>query len=110
MTIRMTDWWRRLQLDHALPLGAFVLLVLGLAWIMGFTFGRIPENLREGVIAPYDIRADREYRLVDEEATHAAHAEALKNIAPTYDFYPNKGMELAERLRHAFAEARKAGA
>ncbi|MBI4367133.1 MAG: HDIG domain-containing protein, partial [Deltaproteobacteria bacterium] len=34
----------------------------------------------------------------------------LKNIAPTYDFYPSKGMELAERFRHAFAEARKAGA
>lgn len=56
----------------------FLLLAFsaGLTLAMNFSWVKFPTHLRVGGIAPYDIRADRDYDVVDEEASQKLRQEA----------------------------------
>ncbi|MBI2982421.1 MAG: HDIG domain-containing protein, partial [Deltaproteobacteria bacterium] len=54
--------------------------------VMNFSWARYPETMREGAIASYDIRADRDYEIIDDEATEKLRQEKLKGILPVVDW------------------------
>ncbi len=54
---------------QGLNLFLFVLFAAAIAAAMNLSWVKIPTHLRGGGIAPYSIRADRDYEIVDEEAT-----------------------------------------
>lgn len=85
----------------------FILLVLVTTALISYRGGKLPAEIKVGQIAPYDIKADRDYEIVDQEATAKSRAEALQNVKSTYTFDPYLGAGLAERLRTAFEEMRR---
>ncbi|MBI2083155.1 MAG: HDIG domain-containing protein [Deltaproteobacteria bacterium] len=53
---------------------------------MNFSWGRYPSGIRAGAIASRDIRADRDYEIIDEEATEKLRQEKLRGILPVFDW------------------------
>lgn len=85
----------------------FILLALITTVLISYRAGRIPSEIKVGRIAPYDIKADRVYEIVDEEATQKFKAEALQSVKSTYTFDPYLGNGVAERVKAAFDEMKR---
>ncbi|MBU4483816.1 hypothetical protein KKA47_00165, partial [bacterium] len=62
-------WWMGLL--------ALCLVITVLATI---SLGRIPERIRVGQVAHKDIKGDRNYEIVDEEATEKFRQEAISGV------------------------------
>jgi len=86
----------------------FVVLVLVMTWLMGLSIGEIPENINEDAVAPYDIRADRQYTIVNDKATEQLRSEAMADAKTVYDFDLGVVAQLVQRIHAAFALARDA--
>lgn len=74
--------------------------------ILTLSLQRMPANLKEGMIAPRNIKADRNYEIVDEEATQKFKDEAALGILPVYDFDDRVMDSIAKRVHEAFSSAR----
>lgn len=85
---------------------AVVVLALATTALSTMSFQHIPANLREGMIAPRDIKADRNYEMVDEEATQKFREDALARVLTVYDFDEMVLDGILRRLHDAFALAR----
>lgn len=85
---------------------AVVLLAMIVSLVSTMSLQHIPAYMQEGMIAPRDIKADRSYEVVDEEATDALKLESLNSIMPVYDIDPLVAESVSERIRLAFANAR----
>jgi hypothetical protein len=82
----------------------FILLSLLTTAIISYRVGKMPTNIKVSQIAPYDIKADHDYEIVDEEATAKFKAEALQNVKMTYTFDSYLGNGISERVKAAFDE------
>lgn len=96
--LRVLRWW------------PFIAMATLLSWLMGLTIGNIPDQIMVGAVAPYDIRADRQYVLVNEEATEKARAEGVKTVRNVYDHDLSKQQVIVDRIRTAFHEVRAVAA
>ena len=104
-----------LDLDEILSLfkhpvmwwSAIVLFALAIVFITTFSIQRVPDTLIVGQIANSDIKADRDYEIIDEEVTEDARKAALDDVPPVYNFDEGLSTTIVERVRSAFAEARK---
>jgi cyclic-di-AMP phosphodiesterase PgpH len=67
----------------------------------------IPTTLEEGMIAARNIKADRNYEIVDEEATKKFQDEAAAGVLPVYDYDPRIVDAEVGRIESAFDLARK---
>lgn len=85
----------------------FILLVFLTTALISYRGGKLPTIIKTGQIAPYDIKADRDYEIIDEEATAKFKAEALQNVKSTYTFDPFLGTGIADRIDAAFEEIRR---
>lgn len=85
----------------------FIIFTFLTTLLISYRGGKIPTVMKVGQIAPYDIKADRDYEIVDEEATAKFRAEALKNVKSTYTFDPYLGVGIADRIKAAFTEMRR---
>lgn len=85
----------------------FILLAVLTTTLVSYRGGKIPTEMKVGQIAPYDIKADRDYEIVDEEATAKFKADALQNIKPIYTFDPFLGAGIADRVKTAMDEMRR---
>jgi len=85
----------------------FILLALVTTILISYRGGKIPAVIEAGRIAPYDIKSDRDYEIIDDEATAKFKAEALQNVKQTYTFDPYLGNGISERVRAAFDEMRR---
>ncbi|MFH1873824.1 MAG: HDIG domain-containing metalloprotein [Pseudomonadota bacterium] len=87
------------------------LTVLALAFLVAFfskfTFVGIPASLDEGSITSRDIKADRNYEIVDQEATEKLREAAIANILPVYDFNAGYGQVVSEKIAFAFIRAKE---
>ncbi len=67
-----------------------VFLLVGLsvavAVVINLTWGQIPSEVTIGSIAQQDIRADRDYEILDEAATQTRIQEAVSTVLPVYDW------------------------
>ncbi|MBI1908938.1 MAG: HDIG domain-containing protein [Deltaproteobacteria bacterium] len=60
----------------------FLLLAIGLSLIMNAHWSRLPDNVQVASIAVHDIKADKDYEIVDEEETKALQEKASGEVAP----------------------------
>ncbi len=84
----------------------FLLLLLVITGLMGFSIGNIPENISEGGIAPYDIRADRQYTIIDDDVTKRRIAEARAKSKMVFDYDLTLRSSVVQRVRDFFVAAR----
>jgi cyclic-di-AMP phosphodiesterase PgpH len=92
-----------------------LVLVVAVALVGALVLGpgvlhRLPGRESLGLPAPTTIKADRDYDIVDAEATARRRAEAAAAERPVYDQDDGAADEAAGRIRAAFALARAAGA
>ena len=69
---------------------SFSLLI---AFLMNFSWGELPPNIEVGRIARQDIRADKDYEIVDEEATEELGKESRQKVIPVFDWDEEMGRE-----------------
>lgn len=85
----------------------FILLTFVTTMLISYRVAKLPAVYKVGKIAPYDIKADNDYTIVDKEATAKHKADALQNIKVIYIFDPFLGTGIAERVKAAFVEVRR---
>lgn len=85
----------------------FILLMAVSAFILTFSLQQVPSNLKEGMIASRNIKADRNYEIVDAEASQKFKDEAMASILPIYDMDTRAKDEVVKRIREAFVFARE---
>lgn len=80
-----------------------IVFAIIIALIATFSFQRVPRGLEEGAIATHDIKADRNYEIVDDETTAKLRQEATDAILPVYNFDEGVAKPVMKRIRDAFA-------
>lgn len=65
---------------------ACLLFAATVSLVMNSSWTEFPIDLRAGAIAGYSIRADRDYEIVDEEATEKLKQEKLGAVLPVFDW------------------------
>lgn len=83
-----------------------VVMSLVLAMLTTMSVQHLPSKLREGAIASRDIKADRNYEIIDDEATEMSREDAAKAVSSIYDFDDELGDQIATRIEAAFTLAR----
>ncbi|MBI4212028.1 MAG: HDIG domain-containing protein [Deltaproteobacteria bacterium] len=86
---------------------AIFLLSLVATLITSFSFHRLPKSPLLGTIAASDLKADRDYDIVDDEATSAVKEDVRRSILPVYHFDQQIAADIANRVELAFEEARQ---
>ena len=67
----------------------------------------IPKALEEGAIATRDIKADRNYEIVDEETTKKLKEDATAGVLPIYNYDEGVTRAVIKRVHDAFDAVRK---
>lgn len=80
-------------------------VTMALAAIMTFSIDFIPNAMEVSAIAKKDIKANRNYEIVDAKATENLREEASSSIRPVFDF--NSNLEQVKNIRQAFVDARE---
>jgi putative nucleotidyltransferase with HDIG domain len=89
--------------------GLVAAIALAAAFLLapGSSVRRLPTRDALGAPAPVTIKADRDYEVVDEEATARRRAEASAAQRAVYDLDEGAVEEAAERIHAAFAMMRE---
>lgn len=82
-----------------------VLLSLLITMITTISRQILPDQLEVGAIASRAIKADRNYEIVDHEATEGFRKEAADAIPSVYDQDSDSGEQIAQKVEEAFAWA-----
>ncbi len=77
-----------------------------ITFITTVSFQRVPKGLEEGMIATRDIKADRNYEIIDEEMTAKLKQDAAGTVLPVYNFDEGVSKNVSGRIHEAFAETR----
>lgn len=85
---------------------SFIFLCLAITFLMTFSLSDIPSQIVPGAIAQHDIRSDRDYEIVDQEATNKFIDEALTSLPNVYDYDQELSKRIAERVSSAFENVR----
>ncbi len=85
---------------------SIALLAVAITSLTTISFQQIPSQVNVGQIAARDIKADRNYEIVDKEATQKIRDEAMASVLPVYDFDRGLAEVQATKLRDVFKEAR----
>ncbi len=84
---------------------AFAALI---TFLTTFSLQTIPTRIQVGQIASRDIKADRNYEIVDQEATDKFREEAKASVLPILDFDSGMAAATIDLIDSSFAAARKA--
>lgn len=86
---------------------ALVALAVIITSLITLSPQKIPGDLSEGSIAARNIKADRNYEIIDEEVTNALRKEAIQGVLSVYDFDRGLANSIAEKIHEAFKVARQ---
>lgn len=86
----------------------FTVLVLAISLTLSFHVDYLPPNVKVGRVAPKDIKADQNYEIVDEKATETNRGDAIRNVAPVFDFDESVLTEVDQQVHDAFEQSRQA--
>jgi putative nucleotidyltransferase with HDIG domain len=86
--------------------GAFIFLCVAITFLMTFSISSIPEQLSAGAIVQRDIRADRNYEIIDRNATDKFIEEAKESVLRVYDYNSSLGQEIAVNVGSVFEQFR----
>ena len=84
----------------------FLCLVAIITVLMTVTFSNIPSRVTIGQVVTHDIRADRNYSIIDTDATSHLREDVLASVPSYYVWTTDIGRELADKVRLAFETAR----
>ena len=84
-----------------------LMLSATVALLMSVSLQYIPTTLEEGMIAARNIKADRNYEIVDEESTKKFQDKAAASVLPVYDYDPRIVDSEINKINSAFDIARK---
>ncbi len=73
--------------------GSLLVLSCLISFLMNLSLGELPTDIEAGQIAIQDIRADKDYEIIDEEATNKLKIEALNEVLPIFDWDDGVGRE-----------------
>lgn len=99
--------WLALKSSPLLGWISFAAIAMVITFLMTFSISHIPEEIVAGSIAKHDIRADKNYEIVDETATKKFVDEAVVTVLDVYDYEPELGKRIALRVSEAFEDMRK---
>lgn len=85
----------------------FFVLVTSVALILSFHLERLPSTFQAGRVAPKDIKADRNYEIVDVQATEINRKKAFNSVLPVFDFDPQVEIELDKKIQEAMRRAQR---
>jgi hypothetical protein len=85
----------------------FFVLVTSIALILSFHFERLPSTFQAGRVAPRDIKADRNYEIIDAQATEANRKKAFNSVLPVLDLDVQVQRELDKKIEEALHRARR---
>ena len=85
----------------------FIVFCVVITALMTFSISNIPDQIVSGTIAQHDVRADKNYEIVDEEATSRFQQEAVNGVLNVYDYDSTLGKKTVERVSQAFEDARR---
>jgi len=105
--LRARDLIEALSDSRAFLYGAVISLAALISLVTTISFQTIPTRIQVGQIASRDIKADRNYEIVDEEASRKFREEAMGSVLPVLDFDAGLAQATAGRVGEAFAAARK---
>ena len=80
----------------------FGVLCLLISLLMTYSMNILPKRFEVGMIAARDIKADRNYEIVDEEATEKLRKDALQNVLPVFDFDEEVGRAQGQTVLKTF--------
>ncbi len=103
----IADWMGRILNTTWMRSVAVMLLALIIAMLTTLSVERVPKELEVGAIATRDIKADRGYEIVDEEATQRFRDEAAAAVQSVYDFDEALAEQVAQRVLDAFTSMRE---
>jgi putative nucleotidyltransferase with HDIG domain len=107
MKRKLVDYLKRHRMGAAaLALVSFSFL---LSLLMNLSWGELPSGIEIGKIARQDIRADKDYEILDEEATERLRKEALANLVPLFDWDEDLGSEKIIEDRETLAPWKEKG-
>jgi cyclic-di-AMP phosphodiesterase PgpH len=114
VTALMSTWLRKASGFHALmrnPLfqRSLLLVVMSLVLAVLFTprFRPAHHDYTVGMIAPRDVRADRDVLVLDKKATEQRKKEAAREAKAVYDYDSELVSAIRASLTKTFTEARK---
>jgi putative nucleotidyltransferase with HDIG domain len=84
----------------------FFALVAIITALMTVTFSNIPSRVTVGQAATHDIRADRNYIIVDSDATARLREDMASSVPVRYEWMIDIGRDISDRVRAAFEVAR----
>ncbi len=87
---------------------ALLALAAAVAALITMSFQQLPSSMQVGMIAQRDIKADRNYEIVDEEASSKMREDATASVLPVFDLDTGAADALIARLNAAFEAARAA--
>ena len=85
---------------------AFVVLCVVITCVMTLSVSRIPKRIVVGSIAQHDIRADRDYEIVDTDATNKFKEVAVDAVPNVYVFDPDLAKKIGKTISDAFERMR----
>ena len=91
---------------HHLGWIAFVFLCAVISLLLTVRVSSIPKDFEVGQIAKRDIKADRNYEIVDKAATEKFKKEALDNLLPVFDFDEGVATEALNTVAKVFDHGR----
>jgi membrane-associated HD superfamily phosphohydrolase len=80
-----------------------IILCLLLALILTPEINFSSPKLKQGMIAAYDIKADRDFLVEDQLSTKQKKNDATENIKPVYDYDNNVSIGIKNKLMKAIA-------
>lgn len=83
-----------------------VFISLAVTALMVLYIDRLPASVVEGNIAPKDIRADKNYNIVDADATNKLKEQAVQRALPIYNYDVNLVSDEMKKIAAGFAKAR----
>src|SRR3989338_6756865 len=106
--INLADFatWRSFAESSFLGWAGFILLCTAITFLMTFSISNIPERIVSGTFAQHDIRADRDYEIVDDEATREVREDAVASVLDVYDYWPDLSRKITENVSRVFEEFR----
>lgn len=96
----------QLMASRATKWAAFLLFSALVTLITTLSLEYVPQQPQLGNVASRDIKADRDYEIVDEEATGTFRTEAQQSVAALYTFDEGLVAAIVARVHAAFRETR----
>ncbi len=84
----------------------FLLLIVGITAVLNIVWEPLPSDILEGSIATQDIRSDRDYTIVDREATRELQELAQKKVLPVFLYDDVYKDEVLDKINSAFGRVK----